>query len=70
MNAHMPPTDAELALCKIEDLYADAFAGLQIVDYLIENGQKELAYRATNTVFDALRKIQEVVISTRKEASQ
>lgn len=63
-------TTAERALINVEDIAAEAFAGLQIVDYLIENRQPELAYRATNPVFDALKKIREIALAGRgKEAT-
>ena len=72
MNAHTtpPPADAAVrALGNIEDLVDAAHGELQIVDYLIEMGRDELAYRATSAVFDKLAKIR-AAIARGKEAAQ
>jgi len=66
MNAHTPPP-ATRAFIDIENLIDDAHGELQIVDYLIEVGQNDLAYRATSAVFDKLRKMRGVVAAARGE---
>jgi len=70
MNAQTPITPATRAFVDIENLIDDAHGELQIVDYLIEAGQNDLAYRATNAVFDKLRKMRAVSLTARgKEVS-
>ena len=60
-SAHSPRASASLrTLVDIENLIDAAHDELQIVDYLIEMGKNDLAYRATSAVFDKLDKVRAI----------